>query len=91
MQELASRLSGVCNCPIADQTALAGRYSFTLTCSVDQLIAITKLGESQSLSTLNAESIFEALQSQLGLKLERKKVPAEVVVVDHIEKLSVEN
>jgi uncharacterized protein (TIGR03435 family) len=30
--------------------------------------------------------IFSALQSQLGLKLEQKKVAVEVFVVDHMEK-----
>jgi uncharacterized protein (TIGR03435 family) len=30
--------------------------------------------------------IFAALQSQLGLKLERKPVPVDVFVVDHMEK-----
>ena len=36
-------------------------------------------------------SLFEALQSQLGLKLELKKAPVEVMVVDHADKVPVEN
>jgi uncharacterized protein (TIGR03435 family) len=36
-------------------------------------------------------TIFGALQSQLGLKLERKKAPFEVLVVNHFEKIPTEN
>jgi uncharacterized protein (TIGR03435 family) len=32
-----------------------------------------------------------ALQSQLGLKLEPKKVPVELMIIDHIEKSLTEN
>jgi uncharacterized protein (TIGR03435 family) len=32
--------------------------------------------------------IFEAVQDQLGLKLEARKGPVEVIVVDHVEKPS---
>ena len=35
--------------------------------------------------------LFGAVQSQLGLKLEAKKGPVELVVIDHIEKTPVEN
>jgi len=35
--------------------------------------------------------IFGAVQAQLGLKLEPKKGPVEMIVIDHIEKTPSEN
>jgi uncharacterized protein (TIGR03435 family) len=39
----------------------------------------------------DAASLFTALQEQLGLKLEQKKGPLDVLVIDHTEKTPVEN
>jgi uncharacterized protein (TIGR03435 family) len=35
--------------------------------------------------------IFTAIQSQLGLKLEPKKGPVDLIVIDHIEKTPITN
>ena len=36
-------------------------------------------------------SIFTAVQEQLGLRLEAQKVPVEMLVIDHVEKVPTEN
>ena len=51
-----------------------GLYDLNLDFNVD---------ESQSAED---PTVFEAVQRQLGLKLEARKGPAEVVVIDHVEK-----
>jgi len=35
--------------------------------------------------------LFAAVQAQLGLKLDAKKGPVEMIVIDHIEKTPIEN
>jgi uncharacterized protein (TIGR03435 family) len=35
--------------------------------------------------------VIQAVNQQLGIKIEEKKVPAEVLIVDHAEKVPVEN
>ncbi|MGO9262837.1 MAG: TIGR03435 family protein [Terracidiphilus sp.] len=65
---------------VSDATGLSARYDYELTFSRD--------------GTPDAETlpnVFSALQSQLGLKLEPKKVPVDVMVIDHMEKTPTAN
>jgi uncharacterized protein (TIGR03435 family) len=65
--------------PIYDETGLTGMYDFTLEWTPDNV---------SPPSDGPAVSLFTALQEQLGLKLEVKKKPVEMIVVDHIERPS---
>ncbi|HVW10083.1 MAG TPA: TIGR03435 family protein [Bryobacteraceae bacterium] len=64
--------------PVVDQTGLTGLYDVTFD---------WKPGDPDSPSA----SLFTAIQEQLGLKLEARKVPLEVLVVDHAEKTPQQN
>jgi uncharacterized protein (TIGR03435 family) len=36
-------------------------------------------------------TVFEAIDKQLGLKIEERKQPMPVIVIDHVERTPVEN
>ncbi|HEV2647198.1 MAG TPA: TIGR03435 family protein [Acidobacteriaceae bacterium] len=61
--------------PIVNETGLTGRYNFTLNWARDDV-------PQQDSNAL--PGLFTAIQEQLGLKLEAKKGPADVLVIDHI-------
>ncbi len=64
--------------PVVDQTGLTGTYD---------VMFDWKAGEPDAPSP----SLFTAIQEQLGLKLEARKIPLEVLVVDHAERVPKEN
>lgn len=72
MARLAGRLSSQLDAPVSDETGLAGVYDFDLVWSNDGAPAADRPG------------LFTALQEQLGLRLERRKVTIDVWVVDRI-------
>jgi bla regulator protein blaR1 len=71
---------------VIDKTGLAGMFDFHLEFTPDEVTpGITASGDARDPA---GPSIFAALQEQLGLKLEAAKGPAEVLVIDHVEKPS---
>ena len=78
MEGLANALSRILDRPVADETGLQGVFNFTLEWTPD--------GAEEA-----GASIFTAIQEQLGLKLEPRKVPAVYIVVDKAEKVPLEN
>jgi uncharacterized protein (TIGR03435 family) len=81
--ELASVLQrAALDRPVVDQTGLSGRYDFDLEFSPDENLfggALPKNNDG------TRPSLFTAIQEQLGLKLEAKKGPVEIVVIDRAE------
>jgi uncharacterized protein (TIGR03435 family) len=91
--------------PVVDQTELKGTYDFNLDYTPDESTRMPLpggvpppppgVGEGGGLHGAenpdNGLSLFAALQAQLGLKLEPKKGPVELIVIDHVEKAPTEN
>ena len=101
---LADLLSRFVDHPVLDITELKGTYQVTLDLSMEELTNMAKSagvmlpsagGDSgrapaDAASDPSGPSIFAAVQ-QLGLKLEPRKAPIEVIVIDHAEKTPTEN
>ena len=76
-------LAGNLGRDVIDNTGLTGEYDFSLRWTPE---AGQQLGPLPGQEDREGASIFTALQEQLGLKLESKKAPVEIIVVDHAEK-----
>jgi uncharacterized protein (TIGR03435 family) len=83
-EQLSGRIFGL-EYPVIDQTGLDGVYNLTL-----------KLADSMADLKRSAEKgenppVFSVLQEQAGLRLAGQKMPIDILVVDHAEKVPVEN
>ena len=75
---------------VIDQTALTGRFDFSLQWTPDagsvNAAALKAADRTEASTGVEGGSIFTAIQEQLGLRLESTKAPVDVVVIDHVEK-----
>jgi uncharacterized protein (TIGR03435 family) len=83
---LADALSRQLGRIVTDGTGLRGSYDFTLKWTPgeneDQMV---KAADARSAPDGAGPSIFTAIQEQLGLKLESKKGPVDILVIEHVE------
>ena len=83
----ADRLSQFVDRPVVDQTGLKGVFDLALTWSPSTEVA--SLGDAAP--SPDGASVFTALQEQMGLRLEARKGPVDVLVVDQADKVPTEN
>jgi bla regulator protein blaR1 len=68
---------------VVNDTGLTGNYNFVLSG-----VGMGSIEGSHEAPDEPATSIFTALQEQLGLRLESRKAPVEVLIVEHVEQPS---
>jgi uncharacterized protein (TIGR03435 family) len=93
---LVNILSRQMHAPVIDRTGLTAKYDFTLEYAPQAAVLFSgsPASGSSAEASLPDESgtpIQTAIQQQLGLKLEAKKSPIEMLVVDKADKVPTEN
>lgn len=90
--DLVENLSNFVSRPVVDATDLNAKYDFTLEFAPENMRRAGSLSPATGdVPTDQGVTVFEALQSQLGLKLEPSKAPVDILVVDRVEKTPTEN
>src|SRR5262245_38175567 len=87
MANIASALNNVVDRTIVDKTGLSQTFEFDLSWTPDPLQPGTVSDAGQQ-ANITGPSLFTALQEQLGLKLQPEQAPAEVLVIDRVERPS---
>jgi uncharacterized protein (TIGR03435 family) len=73
--------------PVFDMTGIKGLFDITLDWMWDQGLR----APGSEPAEVAGPSLFTALQDQLGLKMEARKGPVTILVVDHAEKVPTAN
>ena len=79
MSEFQRFLTGQTQRTVIDRTGLDGAWDFELTFARPEVAADVSVER-------DVPTLFTALQEQLGLRLDATRGPAEVLVIDHIER-----
>jgi len=99
MATLAETITRFMDRPVVDMTELTGNYRVTIDLSMDDLKNAARAAGMGGMMPPPAageaadpagSTIFTSIQ-QMGLKLEARKAPMVVIVVDHLEKSPTEN
>jgi uncharacterized protein (TIGR03435 family) len=84
MAYFAGLLSNLLDRPVVDMTELKGVYDVDLEWSVDDT-------PETAVQVDDPASLFTVLQEKLGLRLESRKTPVDIYVIDHVERVPTGN
>ncbi|HXA50447.1 MAG TPA: TIGR03435 family protein, partial [Candidatus Acidoferrum sp.] len=82
--DLAGTLTNRSDRPVLDETGIKGRFDFDCTWTPDP---DAHAGGAKMLDP----DLIAALRTQVGLRLEPKRLPQDIIVVDHVEKTPTAN
>jgi uncharacterized protein (TIGR03435 family) len=82
IQTLVDRLAQSLGQPVIDRTGLQGRFDIRLTYSAELPAVVASEPSKRPVGP----TLTDALRDQLGLKLEAQPVPAQVLVIDSVER-----
>ena len=88
ISQMIDMLTSVLGAPVLDMTGLKGRYDITV--NLADYMADMQPGAG-GIPADPLSIIMAALERELGLKLESKKMPLDLLIVDHAEKIPTEN
>jgi uncharacterized protein (TIGR03435 family) len=95
MRDLAVELERLLGRPVIDETQLTAKFDFIVSFSPEGLngpdAPMRGPSERPGDAREPLRDIFTALQSEIGIKLEQKKGPVEMIVIDHVEKVPTGN
>lgn len=80
MSQFARALENVLRTPIVERTGLAGHFNIDV-----RWAAPRPPSEPGDVTAEDVGALFTALREQLGLKLDSRKGPVEMLVIDHVE------
>lgn len=91
MKRLASGIASLLGVTVVDGTGLEGQFDVSLQFAPDPSSRPTRTKSGEPLpppppDAVPGPTLFEVLQEKLGLKLEPRKLPIEVIVIDRAEK-----
>jgi uncharacterized protein (TIGR03435 family) len=89
MAEIAAQLARDLRTPVVDMTGLKGRYDFDF--NVMPYLPSKEESRARTAPFDPFDIVQTVLQKELGLKLDSRKAPVEILVIDHMEKSPSEN